>query len=112
MRTLFCFYDMSVSPCSYDFFVFLYSAEVSRIRRKLEKLKLILIHGPKGLFRHDNIRTHDQNLNFFHNVVIPGISLIPSCDSFLWSFYIYMGIEFQKNALKFLLQFARVRAVH
>ena len=75
---------MAVSPCSYDFFIYLYSAETCRIRRNLEKIQLIFIHGPKEKFRNDNIRSHEQNETFFNNVIIPGISVLPSCSSFMW----------------------------
>lgn len=84
MKTLYCFYDMAVNPCSYDFFVYLYSAETCRIRRNLEKIQLIFIHGPNEKFRQDNIRSIEQNETFFNNVIIPGISLLPSCSSFMW----------------------------
>lgn len=84
MKTLFCFYDMVVSPCSYDFFTFLYSAEICRIRRGLSDIRLIFVHGSEGKFRKDNLRTPQQNETFFNNVIIPGISLLPSCESFIW----------------------------
>ena len=75
---------MAVSPCSYDFFTFLYSAEICRTRRKLENIHLILVHGTKQQFRDDKIRSVEQNQTFFNNVIIPGISLLPSCSSFMW----------------------------
>ena len=84
MKNLFCFYDMAVSPCSYDFFSFLYSAETCRIRRGLENIHLIIVHGPKNKFREDNIRSDEQNEIFFNNVIVPGISLLQSCSSFMW----------------------------
>ena len=84
MKTLFCFYDMAVSPCSYDFFTFLYSAENCRIRRGLDCIDLSIVKGPSHNFRKDNIRTHEQNENFFLNVIIPGISLVPSCVTHRW----------------------------
>ena len=84
MKTLFCFYDMAVSPCSYDFFIFLYSAEICRVRRGLDDLQLILIHGQRNKFRDDKIRTDEQNEMFFNNVIVPGISLLPSCSGFMW----------------------------
>ena len=74
MNSLYCFYDMQVSPCSYDFFTFLYSAEVCRIRRGLKGIKLILVKGPNHDFRQDQIRTRIQNETFFNNVIVPGIS--------------------------------------
>ena len=68
---LHCFYDMAVSPCSFDFFSFLYAAEICRKRRNLNEIELIFVHGTEGKFRSDNIRTQPQNEMFFHNVIIP-----------------------------------------
>ena len=42
------------------------------------------MHGTEGKFRSDNIRTQPQNEMFFHNVIIPGVSLLPSISSFCW----------------------------
>jgi len=84
MKTLYCFYDMAVSPCSYDFFSFLNSAENCRIRRAMDSIQLIFIHGNNKKFRQDNIRTDIQNETFFHNVIIPGLSILPSIDSYMW----------------------------
>ena len=84
MSTLYCFYDMEVSPASYDFFTFLHSAEICRLRRGFGSIKLILVKGSNFDFRHDEIRTRSQNETFFQNVILPGISLLPSCDSFMW----------------------------
>ncbi|MEC8029379.1 MAG: hypothetical protein VX167_01665 [Pseudomonadota bacterium] len=75
---------MAVSPCSFDFFSFLYAAEVCRKRRKLEEIELVFVHGTKGKFRSDNIRTQSQNEMFFNNVIIPGISLLQAISSFSW----------------------------
>ena len=47
-------------------------------------MKLIIVHGTKEYFRDDQIRSIDQNKTFFHNVIIPGIALLPSCNSFMW----------------------------
>ena len=71
MKTLVCFYDMAVSPCSYDFFTFMYSAEICRIRRSLDDINLILVQGLKNKFRNDEIRSDEQNQTFFDNVILP-----------------------------------------
>ena len=84
MKTLYCFYDMAVSPCSYDFFTFLYLAETCRVRRKMDKIQLMIVHGPKNKFREDNVRSDEQNETFFQNIIVPGISLLPSCFSYMW----------------------------
>ena len=64
-RSLNCFYDLSVSPCSYDFFAFLISAELHRVRNGFDSLKLIFVPGPEKGYRLDNLRTFEQNDNFF-----------------------------------------------
>lgn len=83
-KTLHAFYDMAVSPCSFDFFSFLISAELCRCRRNLSSMHLHIIRGPNKNFRDDNLRTDEQNLNQFHNVIIPGISILPSIEKFDW----------------------------
>ena len=82
--TLYCFYDFSVCPASYDFFAFLYAAETCRIRRDLKSIDIILIKGPVQNFRGDGIRTKEINETFFLNVIIPGLSILPSIESYLW----------------------------
>ncbi len=84
MNTLYCFYDMQVSPCSYDFFTFLYNAEICRLNRGFKSIKLVLVKGPNFDFKEGKLRTKSQNETFFQNVIVPGISLLPSCDSFMW----------------------------
>lgn len=81
--TLYCFYDMAVSPCSYDFFTFLYSAEICRVRRSLDEIKLFIVHGSTDQFKDDH-RSPDRQETFFQNVIIPGISLLPSISSHRW----------------------------
>ena len=84
-KILYCVYDMEVSPCSYDFLTFLHSAEICRKQRLLDEIQLLIVHANSGYFRKDTIRTDEQNLVFFHNVIIPAISLLPSCNDFSWS---------------------------
>ena len=63
---LYCFYDFQICPASYDFFTFLYSAEISRMRRGLKEIELVLIQGPVEKFRGDWIRSTIVNENFFN----------------------------------------------
>lgn len=84
MKYLHCYYDMSVSPCSYDFFSFFMHCEIARIRRNLDHLFIHFIKGPNNEFREDEIRTDSQNLLFFQNVIIPGLSILKSCNKFEW----------------------------
>ena len=84
MKYLHCYYDMSVAPCSYDFFSFFMHCEIARIRRNLDHIFLHFIKGPKNEFRQDNLRSDSQNLTFFLNVIIPGLSVLKSCKKFEW----------------------------
>ena len=74
-KSLICFYDMAVSPCSYDFFTFLISAELCRVRRRFDQIKIVFVQGPKNKFREDNLRSISQNKifsrNFDSQVLIP-----------------------------------------
>tara|TARA_B100001063_G_C16739254_1_gene543795 strand:- start:241 stop:1470 length:1230 start_codon:yes stop_codon:yes gene_type:complete len=81
---LYCFYDMACSPCSYDFFDFLYAAEICRIRRNLTKLEVVLVQGPRNKYRNDDHRSFERNELFFNNVIMPGLTLLPSIDSYCW----------------------------
>jgi hypothetical protein len=76
-------YDLSVSPCSYDFFQFLVSAELHRKRYGFASIQLIFLPGPKNGYRQDSIRTDEQNEMFFKNVILPGTSVLPSITSVL-----------------------------
>ena len=82
MKTLQCIYDLAISPCSYDFFAFLLSAETHRVRNHYDSIELVFIPGPNNGFRKDNLRTDLQNSQFFLNVIIPGIDLLPSIKCF------------------------------
>ena len=73
-----CFYDFAVSPCSYDFFSFLVNAEICRKRRQFSNINLIFVKGPNSGFRHDPHRTDEQNLEFYLNVILPGLHILPT----------------------------------
>jgi hypothetical protein len=75
---LFCFYDLAVSPCSYDFFQFLVLCEQQRIRDNFGEIEIIFVAGPNKGYREDNIRTFDQNDQMLRNVLLPGCQLLPS----------------------------------
>ena len=66
---LFCFYDLMVSPCSYDFFYFLTSAELHRVQRGLKEMEIVFISGTNFGYRQDSLRTFEQNDMFFKNVI-------------------------------------------
>ena len=73
-----CFYDFAVSPCSYDFFSFLVNAEMCRKRRQFSNINLIFVRGPNNGFRHEPHRTDEQNLEFYLNVILPGLHILPT----------------------------------
>ena len=80
-KRLHCFYDLAVSPCSFDFFQFLIIAEINRIRDNFNEIELTFISGPNHGFREDNLRTYEQNEQYFQNVIWPGCQLLPSIKS-------------------------------
>ena len=47
------FYDLAVTPCSFDFFSYLVNAEICRKRRGLSSIRLIFVKGPNKGFRQD-----------------------------------------------------------
>jgi len=75
---LYCFYDLSVSPCSFDFFQFLTLAEIQRKREGFQDIELLFVFGPNNGYRQDNIRSYEQNDQQFKNVLLPGCQLLPS----------------------------------
>ena len=83
--TLYCFYDLAVSPPSYDFFTYMQLAELHRKRHNLSSLFFVFVPGPKRGFRDDNLsKTIPQRYAMMHNVVIPSCQLLPSCEGVVW----------------------------
>ena len=70
--TLYCFYDLEVSPPSYDFFTYMQLAELHRKRYNLSNLFFIFVPGSKDGFRDDNLsKTTPQRYMMMRNVVVP-----------------------------------------
>ena len=83
--TLYCFYDLAVSPPSYDFFVYMQLAELHRKRHNLPNLFFVFVPGPKDGFRDDALeKTIAQRYTMMRNVVIPSCWLLPSCKGIAW----------------------------
>ncbi len=80
--TLTAFYDLSVSPASYDFFTFLQLADLFRIRSGLKYIKVVFVPGDVNGFRGDKFKPLHVNQMMVRNVLIPGVSLLPSCKSY------------------------------
>ena len=83
--TLYCFYDLEVSPPSYDFFTYMQLAELHRKRHNLSNLFFVFVPGPKDGFRDDALeKTIAQRYTMMRNVVIPSCWLLPSCKGIAW----------------------------
>ena len=83
--TLYCFYDLSVSPASYDFLAFLQLAELHRIRHGFDQTFFIFVPGLKDGFRDDNLsKTTAQRYMMMRNVVVPSCRLLPSHIGTVW----------------------------
>ncbi|HIA66717.1 TPA: hypothetical protein EYN98_11785 [Candidatus Poribacteria bacterium] len=83
--TLYCFYDLAVSPASYDFFIYMQLAELHRKRHDFSNLFFVFVPGPKDGFRDDDLsKTIPQRYTMMRNVVIPSCQLLPSCEGVVW----------------------------
>lgn len=83
--TLYCFYDLAVSPSSYDFFAYMQLAELHRKRYNLPNLFFVFVPGPKDGFRDDaREKPTAQRYTMMRNVVIPSCWLLPSCKGIAW----------------------------
>ena len=77
--TLCAFYDLEVSPISFDFSVFLILAELARNRSKTKKLKVVIVPGSNTGFRCDDAAyDSDNKLWRLHNILLPATSLLNS----------------------------------
>ncbi len=82
-KFLSCYYDLDGSPCSFDFFHFLMTAELNRVHRQCDEIALTFVFGPDRGYKKDNIRTYEQNDMFFKNVLWQGPHLLKSCKSIM-----------------------------
>ena len=89
MNTLYAFYDLSVSPTTFDFLSFLVLAEIERIETEGEGIHVVFVHTDTGGFRlgdlgmyHSlgaNEYTEEQLYWRLRNLLVPLCSLMPSC---------------------------------
>lgn len=78
--TLYAFYDLKVSPASFDFLIFLQLAEMRRCRLNYKKLKIIVVSASDEFtFREDKFKSTEMKQMMLRNVVIPMCNLVPSC---------------------------------
>ncbi|WP_158671929.1 hypothetical protein [Bradyrhizobium guangdongense] len=78
-------YDLAVSPPTFDFVAFLVSAERRRLEIGADALEVVLMPGPAGGFRADQLPpfTVEARLGMRRNIVEAMCALLPSCRS-IW----------------------------
>ena len=75
--TLIAFYDLEVSPISFDFAVFLILAEFRRRQIAVRHLQVVVVHGGGDGFRQDDAGYDTQNKRWrLQNIIIPLTSLL------------------------------------
>ena len=58
MKVLYAFYDLKVSPCTYDIVNFLYLAEMRRLKDGLDAIDLVVVaNDGQDIYRDDEIDT-------------------------------------------------------
>lgn len=74
-------YDLAVSPPTFDFVAFLMSAERRRLEIGAEALEVVLMPGPAGGFRADQLPpfTVEARIGMRRNIVEAVCGLLPSC---------------------------------
>lgn len=80
MKTLNAFYDLEISPVSYDFVVFLVKAELARRAADARRLHVVIVpfaEGIGGMFR-DKSKLYDQHEAHWRlwNICIPACALL------------------------------------
>ena len=79
-QTLYAFYDLEVSPNSFDFSAFIICAETHRIENNLENIHIIVVPQMKERGHHDNYLFDDKHGMWrINNVIIPMTQFISSC---------------------------------
>ena len=78
---LYAFYDLQMSPVTFDFFQFLILADLDRRARGLGKLHVVIIPEATDIrkkFVLDRFDEVDMNWRI-RQILVPGCSLMPSC---------------------------------
>ncbi len=81
---LYAFYDVQVAPITYDACWFAAAADLARRRRGLRRIHFVIVPGTKGGVREERAVYEAavdaaQRIWRVHNVVIPILTLVPSC---------------------------------
>jgi hypothetical protein len=82
--TLYAFFDLQVSPLTYDAAWFAAGADFARRRRRLSCIHFVVVPGTKDGFReeraaYESVVDVEARRWRLHNLVVPIFSLVPSC---------------------------------
>ena len=83
-RTLFAFYDLQVSPITFDFLWFLVGADLERRRRGLDAVHVVIVPGRAGGLRreredYENVVDAEARAQRISNILLPACPLLPTC---------------------------------
>ncbi len=80
-EALYAFYDLRISPVTFDFFQFLILADLDRKTRGLEKLHIVIIPEATDIRKNFLLDRFDEiDINWrIRQIIVPGCSLMPSC---------------------------------
>ena len=77
--TLTAFYDLDVSPISYDFAIFLALAKIERNRAGRDAVHIVIVPAAEGQFRDDDVEYDAANKRWrLHNILLPLCAAAPS----------------------------------
>jgi hypothetical protein len=84
VRTLFAFYDLQVSPITFDFLWFLVGADLERRRRGLEAVHVVIVPGRAGGLRreredYEGVVDAGARTQRISNILLPACALLPTC---------------------------------
>jgi hypothetical protein len=76
------YYDLSVSPATYDIVAFLSHAELTRTRLGDRKVRVVILPGPRAGFRDDRFWPFDiaERVRMRDRVAIPMARMLPSAE--------------------------------
>ena len=82
-RTLFAFYDLQVSPITFDFLWFLVGADLERRRRGLEAVHVVIVPGRAGGVRreredYEDVVDAEARAQRISNILLPACALLPT----------------------------------
>src|SRR5262245_54335755 len=83
-HTLFAFYDLQVSPITFDFLWFLVGADLERRRRGLDAVHVVIVPGRAGGLRreredYENVVDAEARAQRISNILLPACPLLPTC---------------------------------